>query len=125
MHQTDFDRRRAPRFAVRDNALVAIRGAALRDCQILDINEFGCRLRIPDFDPPGEFHLVNLERGVAYNCRVMWRQDPLAGTRFLETWSLSSAACPMWIRDAVSNNSARVRGMARGLRVAFGGKSVA
>jgi hypothetical protein len=116
---SESDRRRAPRFAVRTNALIAVRGQPLREGVILDINGFGCQLRTTGFEPPAEYHLVDPEQAVAYHCRVMWRQPPLCGNRFISTWSLTAAACPAWLREAVSG--ARARGLAKGIRLAFGG----
>ncbi len=40
------------------------------------------------------------ENGIAYHCRVMWRQPPFCGNRFLESWRLTSPACPAWLREA-------------------------
>ena len=119
MSPSEFDRRHAPRFAVHTNALVAVRGQPLRASTILDINEYGCRMRAIDFEPPAEYHLVDPEQGVAYHCRVMWRQPPLCGNRFIATWRLDHAACPAWLREAVSGAGAR--GLAKGIRLAFGG----
>ncbi len=119
MSHNEFDRRRAPRFAVRTNALVVVRGQAPRAGVILDINGFGCRLRTDGYEPPAEYHLVDPETQVAYHCRVMWREPPLCGNRYLANWSLTSPACPAWLRQAVGGAGAR--GLVKGIRLASGG----
>lgn len=119
MSQSEFDRRRAPRFRVRSHALVAVRGQPPGEGFILDINGFGCRLRTEGYEPPAEYYLIDPETQVAYHCRVMWREPPLFGNRFLETWSLTSPACPAWLRE--TGTGAGARGLAKGIRLASGG----
>lgn len=118
MQSPKSERRDAPRIEVRTNALLVCQGDTVQRCRILDINEYGCRLHFAGFEPVDQFHLVNPQMAVVYSARVMWRQPPLAGTRFLGAWTLASSDCPAWLRDAVTRYQASRLAQTSTLRVA-------
>ena len=53
-------------------------------CQMLDVSEFGARLRVGDPKTAPQEFLVILGSGLARWCQVMWRSATEIGIKFVE-----------------------------------------
>jgi hypothetical protein len=55
-------------------------------CQIRDISETGCKLRIPNTAAiPNKFTLQFSEGNISKACEVVWREETSLGVRFMAT----------------------------------------
>ena len=62
------------------------------DCSIRDVSALGARLGIRGATVlPKNFHLLDLRKGVAYDCEVVWRNASLTGVKFHDTFMLAEA----------------------------------
>ena len=118
MTESFIERRIAPRIPARISAFIALDDRrTLIDCTILDINAYGARVEIAAIDPPDlpeVFYLVDMPSGAAWQARKQWRQPPLVGTRFLQTWDLATPDSPQWLgelRSAKRTEEAKGRGI--------------
>jgi hypothetical protein len=112
------ERRRAPRYPTRLDALLLNRGDPPQTCRILDINQYGCRLELDGPSQTGSFYIIDLAGAVAYKARPMWSKPPLTGTRFLECWSLASPDAPAWLIEARGERM-RLDAQERGIRLVW------
>lgn len=112
------EKRRTPRVPTKLDAAVVTDRRILFRCVILDINVYGARLEVGGEAPPERFHLIDLLSGVGYEARIMWRQTPMVGTRFLATWNLASADAPQWLKD-MRNDILRADAEERGIRLVW------
>lgn len=110
------ERRRAPRYSTRIEAAIAIERELLCQCVILDINDFGARLDVGSHEVPDELYLVDPLAIVGYRAQVQWRQAPLVGTRFLQSWDIAAATTPLWLR-AMRAEAMAAMAKGRGLRL--------
>ena len=113
------ERRREPRYEVRLDAVVAADGDMLFPCLIVDINRYGARVDAGEHDPPDEFFLLDVLGATAYRARLVWKQAPLVGTRFVETLALPSYGAPGWL-TVLRQERLKVRAHAVGLRLVSG-----
>jgi hypothetical protein len=112
------EKRRAPRVATKLDAVLADDGRMLSRCAILDINAYGAKLDVGEHQAPDAFYLVDVLSAVAYKARIVWRQAPLVGTRFSETWSLASPTAPQWLKE-VRRESLQHEARDRGIRLVW------
>ncbi len=110
------ERRRAPRHGACIAAAVAVERRMLCTCEILDINAFGARLHVGEAEPPDELYLIDPTALVGYRARVQWRQAPLVGTRFLQSWDIAAPTTPLWLR-AMRGEAMVLLARQRGIRL--------
>lgn len=53
-------------------------------CQMLDVSEFGARIRVGDPKAAPQEFLILLDKGLARWCQVVWRSDIEIGIKFVE-----------------------------------------
>ncbi len=53
-------------------------------CQMLDVSEFGARIRVGDPKTAPQEFLIVLDRGLARWCQVVWRSKTEIGIKFIE-----------------------------------------
>lgn len=53
-------------------------------CQMLDVSEFGARIRVGDPRLAPQEFLILLDKGLMRWCRVIWRSDTEIGIKFVE-----------------------------------------
>lgn len=116
MSQSWEERRRAPRYEVRLDAAIAADGAMLFPGLIVDINRYGARVETGEHEAPDEFILLDVLGAIAYQARVVWRQPPLVGARFLQTWTIPGPDAPTWL-VALRKDRLKARASAVGLRL--------
>jgi hypothetical protein len=110
------ERRRTPRHDVRIAACVAAERQLLFPCIILDINDFGARIEVRDGEVPDELYLIDAAAIVGYRARVQWRQAPMVGTRFLQSWDIAALSTPLWLQ-AMRAEATVMLGAQRGIRL--------
>jgi hypothetical protein len=93
VRQSFIEQRRSMREYVRFPAWVDVgKGAALRDCTVLDVSEDGARIAIAaPAELPEQFYLVLSRTGARRRCRLVWRSAEEAGLSYLEP--LDRPAC--------------------------------
>lgn len=70
-------------------------GAYSLDCSIRDLSALGARLGIRGATVlPKTFYLIELRKGVAYDCEVVWRNATQTGVKFREIFMLTDIADP-------------------------------
>jgi len=78
------EKRRSERRPITHAVFVATGVSPPMKCQLLDISEFGARIRVGDpASAPQEF-LMQLGKGLTRWSRVMWRSDIAIGVEFIE-----------------------------------------
>ncbi len=110
------ERRRAPRHTAHIAAALAMERKLLCACTILDINAYGARLEVGTEEIPDEIYLIDAVAIVGYRARVQWRQAPMIGTRFLQSWDIAAATTPLWLR-AMRAEAIALLASERGLRL--------
>ena len=80
----DRERRRAPRLrTLLGGKLVHSGGLFSMNCVVRNLSDTGARISLPpSAGAPDTFDLIDLKHGVAFACRVVWRQYPLVGVAF-------------------------------------------
>ena len=98
MAEANVDERRVRRRPTAAMAAGALDGALLFKCKMLDVSEAGARLRLDaEATAPDRFQLIDIQAGVTYSARVVWRRGPVAGIAFLHTRSVDDPAAPEWL----------------------------
>jgi hypothetical protein len=116
---TSYDeKRRAPRYQTRAQAIAALGVETQLPCTILDINQYGARIDFPTAAPPDGFYLVDIEAAIAFRARVVWRRAPLVGVRFIDTWELAVPSTPAWLRE-IRSAALREKAKARGIELVW------
>jgi len=90
------ERRRAPRQrTLLGGKLVHSGGLFSMNCVLRNLSDTGARLSLPaGAGAPDSFDLIDLKHGVAFSCRVVWRQYPMVGVAFDSRDALDTADTP-------------------------------
>ena len=98
MTVSNVEERRVRRRPIAAIAAGALDGELLFKCKMLDVSEAGARLRLPtEAEGPDRFQLIDIQAGVTYSARVVWRRGPVVGLAFLHTRSVDDPATPEWL----------------------------
>ena len=63
------------------------------DCGIRNLSEHGAQVRLPPQQAlPGEFTLLHINEGLAFDASVIWRRGDLVGLRFTGSHNLKDGA---------------------------------
>ena len=116
MDSEQAERRRAPRYGAHIHAAVAVERRLLCACVILDINAFGARLDVGEQALPDDVYLLDAAALVGYRARVQWRQAPMVGTRFIQSWDIAAPTTPLWLQ-AMRAEAMILMGAERGIRL--------
>ena len=92
------DRRRHPRSTALIDVFVTNEFGEAVAAKITDINGYGARLKLETEIAARSFFILDVQANVAHRATVAWRQHPLIGTRFVESWLLGSDASPDWLK---------------------------
>lgn len=122
MDRVEQDQRRWSRISFKADAIATTHGRDQLKCTITDINAYGARVHFDEAMPPEAFFLIDVLVNVAHRARVVWREAPLVGTRFTESWSLASDTAPEWLRD-VRSDALRSQARQKGIRLAWSAPS--
>ena len=107
--QNPADKRRAVRRRVLfSGKLVSHDGASTIDCTIRDLSSVGAKVRLAGTAPaPTDLWLIEVREGLAFQCRIAWRDLPDVGLDFLSSYELKDADTPelrmlkrIWIENA-------------------------
>lgn len=66
-------------------------GAMWADCVVRDLSNGGAKLQLKSVMPPGDFRLLIVELGFAYDATPRWRREQFAGVKFTERYDLREA----------------------------------
>ena len=90
------ERRRAPRQrTLLGGKLVHSGGLFSMNCVLRNLSDTGARLSLPPgAAAPDSFDLIDLKHGVAFACRVVWRQYPMVGVTFDSRDALDTGDTP-------------------------------
>jgi len=62
------------------------------DCAIRDLSDKGARVRLASpVALPARIHLIEVRKGLAFDCRVTWRNMPEFGLEFVRAYDLTTA----------------------------------
>ena len=78
------EKRQTARRAITHTIFVATGLGPPLKCQMLDVSEYGARLRMGDPRTAPQEFLVLLDKGLTRWCQVMWRSDSEVGIKFVE-----------------------------------------
>ncbi len=90
------ERRRAPRQrTLLGGKVVHSGGLFSMNCVLRNLSDTGARISLPPgAGAPDSFDLIDLKHGVAFACRVVWRQYPMVGVAFDSRDALDTGDTP-------------------------------
>ncbi len=78
------ENRQSARRAITHKVFMATGVSPPLSCQMLDISEYGARLRVGDPRTAPQEFLILLDKGLTRWCQVMWRSNSEIGVKFVE-----------------------------------------
>ncbi len=89
------NRRAARKHVLLSGKIASADGAFSFNCTIRDISETGARVAISRGQGlSNSLYLIDLQRRVAHDARVVWQRSPLFGLTFVATYPLSQPLEP-------------------------------